>query len=469
MSPQAETSEFAAKMLDGVSKLGLEVAEIAGTVQDMAAFVGDQEKRFEHLRELTHGLRGDIGQIDVAGRETNVVASEATSQSTESLKTGASALAEIRRLVDSVRGIEQRLGSLNSSLAAVRGMSANIQAIANQTNLLALNATIEAARAGEAGKGFAVVATEVKNLAGQANTATTGIDETVGKLSTNIGQLIVSSNSTLAIAGGVNQGVGVINEVLENFTSVARTVESKVSGIASSVSASLERCQGVLSEIDCFFEGVKKTGENLRRADDRVSRALQHGENIMNLIAQAGLMTTDSPFIEALSAAAGKVMEAFEHAVDTGRISLDALFDEKYQAISGTNPQQFTTSFTELTDNLLPRIQEPMLNFDPRVVFCVAVDRNGYLPTHNNIFSKPQGADPVWNNANCRNRRMFNDRTGLRAGQNTLSFLLQTYRRDMGGGKFVLMKDLSIPIFVKGRHWGGLRLGYRVEQEAAGK
>lgn len=104
-----------------------------------------------------------------------------------------------------------------------------------------------------------------------------------------------------------------------------------------------------------------------------------------------------------------------------------------------------------------------MLNFDPRVVFCVTVDRNGYLPTHNNIFSKPQGADPVWNNANCRNRRMFNDRTGLRAGQNTQPFLLQTYRRDMGGGSFVLMKDLSIPIIVKGRHWGGLRLGYRVE------
>jgi methyl-accepting chemotaxis protein len=116
-----------------------------------------------------------------------------------------------------------------------------------------------------------------------------------------------------------------------------------------------------------------------------------------------------------------------------------------------------------LTDSLLPPVQEPMLNFDKRVVFCVAVDRNGYLPTHNKVFSKPQGKDPVWNNANCRNRRMFNDRTGLRAGQNTRPFLLQTYRRDMGGGRFVLMKDLSIPIMVSGRHWGGLRLGYRLE------
>jgi methyl-accepting chemotaxis protein len=90
------------------------------------------------------------------------------------------------------------------------------------------------------------------------------------------------------------------------------------------------------------------------------------------------------------------------------------------------------------------------------------VDRNGYLPTHNRKYSQPQGADPVWNNANCRNRRIFNDRTGLRAGRNTEPFLLQTYRRDMGGGQFVMMKDISAPIIVQGRHWGGLRIGYRI-------
>jgi methyl-accepting chemotaxis protein len=58
---------------------------------------------------------------------------------------------------------------------------------------------------------------------------------------------------------------------------------------------------------------------------------------------------------------------------------------------------------------------------------------------------------------------LFNDRTGLRAGRNTQPFLLQTYRRDMGGEQFLLMKDLSAPILVKGRHWGGFRLGYRVK------
>src|SRR3546814_3848874 len=99
---------------------------------------------------------------------------------------------------------------------------------------------------------------------------------------------------------------------------------------------------------------------------------------------------------------------------------------------------------------------------DLRVVFCACVDVNGYLPTHNLKVGEPQGSDPVWNAAHCRNRRIFNDRVGLAAGQNTESFLLQTYRRDMGGGSFVMMKDVSAPVVVAGKHWGGVRLAYKV-------
>ena len=51
------------------------------------------------------------------------------------------------------------------------------------------------------------------------------------------------------------------------------------------------------------------------------------------------------------------------------------------------------------------------------MVFCATVDRNGYLPTHNRKFSQAQRpGDVVWNTANCRNRRVFNDRVGSRLG-----------------------------------------------------
>ncbi len=124
---------------------------------------------------------------------------------------------------------------------------------------------------------------------------------------------------------------------------------------------------------------------------------------------------------------------------------------------------QYETAYLSFLDRMLPPIQEAALKLSDRVVFCAAVDVNGYLPTHNNKFSKPQRPeDPECNTANSRNRRIFNDRVGLAAGQNTNDFLLQAYRRDMGNGTFALMKDVSAPIFVNGRHWGGVRLAYSV-------
>jgi methyl-accepting chemotaxis protein len=128
--------------------------------------------------------------------------------------------------------------------------------------------------------------------------------------------------------------------------------------------------------------------------------------------------------------------------------------------VRGSTPPQFTTAFTAFCDANFPALQEPVLVLDPRVRFCVAVDRNGYLPTHNLVYSRPQGADPVWNVANCRNRRIFDDRTGLRAAQSRAPLLMQSYRRELGGGKTQLMKDVSSPIWVRGRHWGGLRIGF---------
>jgi methyl-accepting chemotaxis protein len=94
----------------------------------------------------------------------------------------------------------------------------------------------------------------------------------------------------------------------------------------------------------------------------------------------------------------------------------------------------------------------------------MSVDENGFCPTHNTKFSQRQGPDPIWNAANCRNRRFFKDRVGLSVGRNRKPFLVQAYQRDMGGGRFMPMVDASAPITVKGRHWGGLRMAYALRQ-----
>jgi len=153
----------------------------------------------------------------------------------------------------------------------------------------------------------------------------------------------------------------------------------------------------------------------------------------------------------------------FDDAVSSGAITLEDLFDENYLAIPNTDPVQHRTRFLDWTERALPAFQEAFLGKDQRMAFSVAVDRNGYLPVHNKIYSQPQRpGDAAWNTANSRNRRIFNDPAGLAAGRNTRPYLIQSYARDMGNGLTVMMCEIDVPIWVQGRHWGSFRTAYKL-------
>ena len=156
------------------------------------------------------------------------------------------------------------------------------------------------------------------------------------------------------------------------------------------------------------------------------------------------------------------IVKEFEAGLRSGKVTKAALFDQAYVPIPGSDPEQVTTKGLPFFDEVLPGIIEPVLGMDSSFVFCAAVDRNGYLPVHNKQYSKPQGDDPIWNASNSRNRRIFDDPTGLTAGRNRKEFLVQTYLRDLGGGNNVFMKDISMPIEVDSQHWGGLRLALSI-------
>jgi len=161
--------------------------------------------------------------------------------------------------------------------------------------------------------------------------------------------------------------------------------------------------------------------------------------------------------------AGSELTRIFEQAVARGEVALDDLFDTTYVEITGTNPTQYRTKYLDWADGALPPFQEAFFAKEPQLVFCAAVDRNGFLPVHNKIYSHPQRAgDVAWNTANSRNRRIFNDPAGLAAARNVRSYLVQSYARDMGSGNTVMMREIDVPIRVQGRHWGGFRTAYRL-------
>jgi methyl-accepting chemotaxis protein len=160
---------------------------------------------------------------------------------------------------------------------------------------------------------------------------------------------------------------------------------------------------------------------------------------------------------------ANQIARVLEGLVERGKLTQADLFDNNYIAIEGTDPEQCRTRFLSVLEEALPPIQEALLASDARMVFCAAVDRNGYLPVHNRKYSFPQRpGDRQWNTANSRNRRIFDDRAGLAAGRNVRPYLIQVYPRDMGNGVTIMMREIDAPIRAFGKHWGGFRSAYKL-------
>jgi methyl-accepting chemotaxis protein len=185
---------------------------------------------------------------------------------------------------------------------------------------------------------------------------------------------------------------------------------------------------------------------------------------------RSGLMTTletfrteNKPLIERAQAFAAEIAAGIEQELVSHRLVLSALFDTDYKPLPETDPVQFSTRYLDQFEAVLPSIVERTLALDPAMVFCLAVDRNGYIPVHIRKVSQPQRkGEREWNHANCRNRRVFDDRAGLLAARLLKPFLIQSYNRDMGNGVFVPMKEIDAPLMIAGRHWGGVRMAYKI-------
>ena len=160
---------------------------------------------------------------------------------------------------------------------------------------------------------------------------------------------------------------------------------------------------------------------------------------------------------------ANDVSRTLEGLIRQGKLTEENLFDNDYAAIEGTDPVQYRTKFLSALEEVLPPIQEALLASDERMVFCAAVDRNGYLPVHNRKYSSPQRpGEAAWNIAHSRNRRIFDDRAGLAAARNVRPYIIQVYARDMGNGVTVMTREIDAPIRVFGKHWGGFRSSYKL-------
>ncbi|WP_409438556.1 methyl-accepting chemotaxis protein [Pseudomonas sp. JAI120] len=437
----------------------LSAAGVAYSVKQLAARVQSQLGAAKQIVSSAEVMISTEKVTSQLSREALQAASQAHQRSTEGREVLAQSIIRMHQLSQRANASRELIEALSQRSEEIQRVTLVIQSIASQTNLLALNAAIEAARAGEHGRGFAVVADEVRGLAGRTATATDEVGVMVADIQQRTAQVVEQIRQLSAdLHTGVEQ-VEHAGEHLENIAGLAAGVEGQVNEIAQGTDDNRVQLDSLFHAVEQMRSDLIVSDQQTRQLAEAAVQMEGQAETISERLAEVGLDDYHQRIYDLACEGASRIAAQFEADVQQNRISLDDLFDRSYTLIPNTSPSKYHSRFDGYTDQVLPAIQEALLPRHEGLVFAIACTPQGYVPTHNKAFSQALTGDAQVDAVQNRTKRKFDDRTGIRCGSHQQAVLLQTYTRDTGE----LMHDLSVPIMVRGRHWGGLRLGYKPE------
>jgi methyl-accepting chemotaxis protein len=363
-------------------------------------------------------------------------------------------------LTELVVQLGERMAGFAAAMHQVQSVSSTIETIARKTNMLALNATIEAARAGDAGRSFAVVAAEVKKLAHDTRAATSQIASTIGQLTREAGAVTTEIKTGVERSRAAQGGFGTISETVREVSEIVGMVDRQTEGIAHSTSMIQTSVDRVKAGLTDFAADARDNGNELLNAQKRLAHLESMSNSMLDTLANSGAEIDDTPLILKAQETCRQIKLAIERAIDEGEITAEDVFDQDYQPVEGSNPVQYDVRFNDAADKHVRPILDRTLASDQRIIGSAIGDMNGYLPTHLTIRSHPQGPDPVWNDEHCRNRRILIDDTTRTALASDKPATLATYRMELGD-KFIPVKNIFVPLIIKGRRWGNFELAYR--------
>jgi methyl-accepting chemotaxis protein len=393
----------------------------------------------------THQAAGFSAEVDRAASEGMVVVDGACSS-----------IVKIRENVLLTLGT---VGRLESSSIQIGDIINLIEDIADQTKLLALNAAIEAARAGEHGRGFAVVADEVKILSERTATSTKEIAKIITSIQIESREAARSiAEEQLRVEDGVEKSAAA-RDCLERIMGLAGETASLINQIASATEEQSATTNEISEKIHHVSDSAQLVHQDMLESDKAFAVLTGVAEQIFSTVGKFSVGNRHDTMKQLARELRDRAVAALEKGIAENRISASDLCDRNHRPIGNSAPQKYSTAFDKFFDQVITPIQEEVLARQGSVFFAICVDDHGYVATHNLRYSKPLTGDPESDKFNNRTKRIFNDKTGLKAAQNVEPFLLQTYMRDTGE----IMNDLSTPIYLNNRHWGAVRIGYTAE------
>jgi methyl-accepting chemotaxis protein len=486
----AATEEFAASS----AEIGRQVGEASTLTEQAAAAVGDAGTGIDGLTASSAEIGNVVGVIAGIAKQTNLLALNATIEAARAGEAGKG----FAVVAHEVKALSMQ------TQAATDEIAQKIQKLQQDAALLIatvgrISQAMDAVRPVFAGV-HAAVQQQIASTAGLAQTAS-DTSRFVGTVADGAGEIdaavVAVSEQGQRVARSGDEAVKYAEKLRSRFSVFLRqteigdrrrhdrvpcrlavslrgpagelqgeTVDLSESGMLVRLADAKQAVPAMGTEADAQLAGIGRVAARLvnRSALGLHVEFATMAESVRAaLIGKlAAIRAENEDFIRQVMEGAAAISRTFEEAVTAGTLSEADLFDNEYVPVPGSDPVQYTTRYTSVLERLLPPIQEPVPAADKRITYCAAADRNCYLPVHNLIYSQPQRpGDPVWNTAHARNRRILDDRAGLAAARNIRPYLLQSYPRNMGD-TVVMLQEVSAPIRVFGKHWGGLRLGYKL-------
>lgn len=175
-----------------------------------------------------------------------------------------------------------------------------------------------------------------------------------------------------------------------------------------------------------------------------------------------GMTAQDREILAAAEQLATDATQLLEQWIMTQAITEERLFARLYFPLPKTDPrkagpQQFATPYTPLADRDLSGPQEKALARVALLQYAILTDINGYVPVHNTRFAQALTGNSEQDFINNRTKRMLGDNASLSAARSETRYLIQRVKLETGD----VIYDLSVPVNVRGKHWGCARIGYR--------
>ena len=442
-----KTNDIASQAVTRAQETSVTMNSLSDTASEIVKRISDQTKMLALNATIEAARAGD------AGKGFAVVANEVKNLASQTEKAISDINAQITAIQDAT----------SDAVGAIEGIGGAIDEVSQLSSDIASSVQQQTA-----------AISEISTSAQEVSTHMQGISSDIALASERSHNASKTSENLRILSSNIRKD---INEMENRFRVVLRTSDSsnrrnqervpiavdiemdfgngdKRKGVSADMSVA-----GLLARIKASDQDNGKPVSILLDGSTRLHGILKAVSGLGSHVQFTEL--DDNKIAELGAPLAAQLAKTLENGIRNGEIRKDDLFRPRYEPIEGSDPIQFMTPYIPFTDRHFTPLQEEILQKDKHIVFAAGVDINGFLPTHNKVYSQPQRpGEPAWNMGNCRNRRIFDDRAGLMAARNTKPKLLQTYFRDMGS-EVVFMKECDIPIVVNGEQWGNLRIGYR--------